>query len=101
MTSRGNLEEKLIWAFKLYDGDGDGFITREEMYNIVDAIYQMLGSQTKNNNQQTGDEKEEDPKTRVDRIFEQLDKVSTMIDLFFFYPILFCSFRFENYRFDL
>lgn len=47
------------------------------MYNIVDAIYQMLGSQTKttNNNQPTGDEKEEDPKTRVDRIFEQLDKV--------------------------
>ena len=46
------------------------------MYNIVDAIYQMLGSQSKNTSQQTGDEKEEDPKTRVDRIFEQLDKVS-------------------------
>lgn len=58
----------------MYDNDGDGFITREEMYNIVDAIYQMLGSQTKSN-QQPGDEKEEDPKTRVDRIFEQLDKV--------------------------
>jgi len=24
--------------------DNDGFITREEMYNIVDAIYQMVVS---------------------------------------------------------
>lgn len=32
-------------AFRLYDVDNDGFITREEMYNIVDAIYQMVVSQ--------------------------------------------------------
>lgn len=58
-------------AFKLYDVDNDGYITRDEMYNIVDAIYQMLGNQAK-----TGDEEEdENPKERVDRIFEQLDKV--------------------------
>lgn len=50
--------------------DNDGFITREEMYNIVDAIYEMLGSQEK------GEEEEDDPRARVDRIFEQLDKVS-------------------------
>jgi len=31
-------------AFKLYDVDNDGFITRTEMYNIVDAIYQMVVS---------------------------------------------------------
>lgn len=31
-------------AFKLYDVDNDGFITRAEMYNIVDAIYQMVVS---------------------------------------------------------
>ena len=57
-------------AFKLYDVDQDGFITREEMYNIVDAIYQMLG------NTSGKDEDDEDPRERVDRIFEQLDKVS-------------------------
>ncbi|KAJ6223327.1 hypothetical protein RDWZM_001872, partial [Blomia tropicalis] len=69
VTSRGNLEEKLVWAFKLYDVDNDGYITREEMYNIVDAIYQMLGNQAK-----IAEEEEENPKERVDRIFEQLDK---------------------------
>ncbi|XP_070163577.1 frequenin-2 isoform X2 [Polyergus mexicanus] len=42
VTSRGNLDEKLHWAFRLYDVDNDGFITRDEMYNIVDAIYQMV-----------------------------------------------------------
>ncbi|GIY05363.1 neuronal calcium sensor 1 [Caerostris darwini] len=68
VTSRGSLEEKLVWAFKLYDVDNDGYITREEMYSIVDAIYQMLGNQAK------VEESEDDPKKRVDRIFEQLDK---------------------------
>ena len=62
ITSRGNLDEKLhcktdytvcrrsvvmmhVWllgAFRLYDVDNDGYITRQEMYNIVDAIYQMV-----------------------------------------------------------
>lgn len=70
VTSRGNLEEKLVWAFKLYDVDNDGFITRDEMYNIVDAIYQMLGNASTKE-----EEEDEDPRERVDRIFEQLDKV--------------------------
>ncbi|CAN7937043.1 unnamed protein product, partial [Ixodes hexagonus] len=69
VTSRGSLDEKLVWAFKLYDVDNDGFITRDEMYNIVDAIYQMLGNQTKES------EQEESPQERVDKIFDQLDKV--------------------------
>lgn len=35
---------QFIGAFRLYDVDNDGFITRDEMYNIVDAIYQMVVS---------------------------------------------------------
>lgn len=42
------------------------------MYNIVDAIYQMLGSGA-------GGE-DESPRERVDKIFEQLDKVRIEAD---------------------
>ncbi|KAG1973990.1 neurocalcin-delta [Pimephales promelas] len=68
VTSRGTLDEKLRWAFKLYDLDNDGFITRDEMLNIVDAIYQMVGN--------TVDlpEEENTPEKRVDRIFAMMDK---------------------------
>uniref|UniRef100_A0A8D8M9M1 Frequenin-1 n=1 Tax=Cacopsylla melanoneura TaxID=428564 RepID=A0A8D8M9M1_9HEMI len=67
VTSRGNLDEKLHWAFRLYDVDNDGFITREEMYNIVDAIYQMVGQQPQSEDENT-------PQKRVDKIFDQMDK---------------------------
>lgn len=39
-----NINFLILGAFRLYDVDNDGFITREEMYNIVDAIYQMVVS---------------------------------------------------------
>ena len=35
ITANGSLEEKLDWAFGLYDTNGDGFIMREEMLEIV------------------------------------------------------------------
>lgn len=35
------MEEKLTWTFALYDINGDGLITRDEMTNIVTAIYDM------------------------------------------------------------
>ncbi|XP_022106014.1 neuronal calcium sensor 1-like [Acanthaster planci] len=68
VTSRGNIDEKLDWAFRLYDLDHDGFITRDEMLNIVDAIYQMVGNMVRL------PEEENTPQKRVDRIFALMDK---------------------------
>ncbi|XP_052225494.1 Kv channel-interacting protein 4-like isoform X1 [Dreissena polymorpha] len=43
VLSRGTLPERLQWAFNLYDVNGDGIITKDEMVNIVGAIYEMMG----------------------------------------------------------
>jgi Ca2+-binding EF-hand superfamily protein len=46
ILSRGSLDEKLRWTFSLYDINGDGCITREEMTDIVTAIYELMGKFT-------------------------------------------------------
>lgn len=40
------MEEKLQWVFGLYDLDGDGLISKEEMLDVVGSIYEMLGRYT-------------------------------------------------------
>ncbi|KAI4883933.1 hypothetical protein NFI96_023475, partial [Prochilodus magdalenae] len=43
---RGSVREKLEWTFHLYDINRDGFINKEEMTEIVRAIYDMMGKYT-------------------------------------------------------
>ncbi|GAB5567145.1 Kv channel-interacting protein 1 isoform X4 [Prionailurus iriomotensis] len=43
---RGTVHEKLRWTFNLYDINKDGYINKEEMMDIVKAIYDMMGKYT-------------------------------------------------------
>lgn len=43
IASRGSIEEKLKWAFKMYDRDRDGFISYTDLLIVVRAVYKMVG----------------------------------------------------------
>ncbi|XP_069139737.1 Kv channel-interacting protein 4-like isoform X9 [Argopecten irradians] len=67
VLSRGTLQERLQWAFSLYDINGDGIITKEEMNDIVSAIYEMMGRFS----EPTVDETT--AREHVDRVFQKMD----------------------------
>jgi len=43
VTSSGTVEDKLRWAFQMYDIDRNGSIELSELTNIIEAIHQMIG----------------------------------------------------------
>ncbi|XP_060779882.1 Kv channel-interacting protein 4 isoform X1 [Neoarius graeffei] len=65
---RGTVQEKLNWAFNLYDINKDGYITKEEMLDIMKAIYDMMGKWT------YPILKEETPRQHVEIFFQKMDK---------------------------
>ncbi|XP_011482000.1 Kv channel-interacting protein 1 isoform X1 [Oryzias latipes] len=65
---RGTLREKLEWTFHLYDINRDGYINREEMTEIVRAIYDMMGKYT------YPAIKGDVPQQHVDAFFQKMDK---------------------------
>lgn len=64
ILSRGSVDEKLRWTFSLYDINGDGCITREEMTDIVTAVYELMGKFSDPTLNHGGIQE------RVDRIFQ-------------------------------
>ncbi|XP_060947265.1 Kv channel-interacting protein 2-like isoform X6 [Limanda limanda] len=65
---RGSTIDKLNWAFNLYDLNKDGCITREEMTDIMNSIYDMMGSYTYPNMRDCA------PKDHVDSFFQKMDR---------------------------
>ncbi|XP_052005663.1 Kv channel-interacting protein 1-like isoform X2 [Xyrauchen texanus] len=65
---RGTTTEKLQWTFNLYDINSDGYISKEEMTDIVKAIYDMMGRYT------YPALKTDTLKQHVDAFFRKMDK---------------------------
>ncbi|GCC38069.1 hypothetical protein chiPu_0016580, partial [Chiloscyllium punctatum] len=65
---RGTIDDKLSWAFNLYDLNKDGCITREEMLDIMKSIYDMMGKYT------YPTVREESPQEHVETFFQKMDK---------------------------
>lgn len=74
ILSRGTLEEKLRWTFSLYDINGDGYITKEEMTEIVNAVYDLMG--------RIVDPSADDEVVRekVERLFQVSQKIIFILD---------------------
>ena len=62
-VSRGSTQDKLQWIFELYDVNHDGIISKEEMEDVVTAIYEMLGRSI------TPQVDETTPKQHVEKVF--------------------------------
>ncbi|XP_060076247.1 neurocalcin homolog [Ylistrum balloti] len=63
VKSRGSTEQKLRWAFRMYDMDNNGYVSRDEMIEIIQTIHKMTGN---------GDESAAEERT--DKIFSMMDK---------------------------
>lgn len=73
--SRGSIDEKLHWTFSLYDINGDGCITREEMTDIVTAVYELMGKFADNLDH-------EGVRQKVDRMFQVRDNEADLFELY-------------------
>jgi len=60
------LQEKLQWAFRLYDADGSGSINVSEMSSIIKMMDDMEGS--------SDDQEEETTIQRAEELFAKLDR---------------------------
>ncbi|XP_069994305.1 Kv channel-interacting protein 4 isoform X2 [Penaeus vannamei] len=78
---RGNAYDKLKFAFKLYDVNGDGCITKAELTDIVSSVHELMGRCSHNRHEADDGLEEgarggvEDKQTRehVERLFKKLD----------------------------
>ncbi|XP_067376834.1 A-type potassium channel modulatory protein KCNIP2 isoform X13 [Channa argus] len=65
---RGTINDRLNWAFNLYDLNKDGCITKEEMLDIMRSIYDMMGKYTYPTMQ------DDAPREHVESFFQKMDR---------------------------
>ncbi|XP_062875048.1 recoverin a [Trichomycterus rosablanca] len=70
LTSSGKTLQKLEWAFALYDVDGNGTISKNEVQDIVKAIFNMIPA----GDQDKLPEDENTPEKRADKIWNYFQK---------------------------
>lgn len=58
VASRGTTQEKLHWAFELYDVDRSGFLSESEIVEILSSIYKSRG--------------QPDPKTKATEVAKEI-----------------------------
>jgi len=68
VMTRGDPNEKLEFAFSMYDLDGNGFIDKEEMTQIMEAFYKLVGPLVT-----FSGKKYESPQQLVDEFFDTMD----------------------------
>lgn len=78
------MDDKLEWTFQLYDVNNDGFITKEEMTEVITAVYELMGKISE------GCKEENQIKAKVESMF----KVNTRNCLFCFVLLCFISYVF-------
>lgn len=64
ITLNGSSDEKLQWAFVMYDINGDQRISKEEMSTVVESMFDLLGKDKKGAN---------NPRQHVEQIFQRID----------------------------
>ena len=67
IIARGKFAEKLVWSFRFYDIDNDGYISREELLLATSAIYKMIEHVA------VHPQDEDTPAKRVDKLFTLMD----------------------------
>eukprot|EP01105_Mastigella_eilhardi_P017258 TRINITY_DN3969_c0_g1_i1.p1 TRINITY_DN3969_c0_g1~~TRINITY_DN3969_c0_g1_i1.p1 ORF type:complete len:157 (+),score=64.92 TRINITY_DN3969_c0_g1_i1:460-930(+) len=68
VMTRGCPDEKLEFAFHMYDIDGNGYITKDELAQIMESFYKLVGPLVT-----FSGKKYESPAQLVDEFFVQMD----------------------------
>ncbi len=71
ITCHGTKEDKLRWAFNMYDIDGSGTITEDELVEIIKSIYKMM-SGTEEGRKEAEDQ--EPPEELAAQLFQRMDE---------------------------